>query len=74
MPILYTQNNCKWCGYVKNFLDREGIEYEVRNIDTDDKYKSEVEDMGYMSVPVLKVGEQTVSGFKPADIMKIINA
>ena len=34
--ILYTKNNCKWCSYLKHFLDYNKISYKCKHIEDND--------------------------------------
>jgi len=42
---------------VKEFLTREGLEFEVKDVHQDSEAMSEMVDMGIMSIPVTIVGD-----------------
>ena len=42
---------------MKDFLTREGLEFEVKDIHADSHAMSEMVEMGIMSIPVTLVGE-----------------
>jgi glutaredoxin-like protein NrdH len=65
-PILYTQNGCRPCDMLKNFLQDNDLEVDVRNISENDEYKTEVKALNVMSTPVLVKGSQVLTGYTPA--------
>jgi glutaredoxin len=60
--IVYTSNTCTYCGQAKEYLKENGIAYEERNI-KEPAFRKELMAMGFMSVPVIKIGEEAVLGF-----------
>ena len=60
--IVYTSNTCTYCVQAKGYLKEKGIPYEERNI-KEPAFKKELMAMGFMSVPVIKIGEEPVLGF-----------
>ncbi|WP_163192774.1 glutaredoxin family protein [Clostridium thermarum] len=67
--IVYTSNSCPYCVAVKDYLKQKGVSYEERNV-TKPEYRKELMALGFMSVPVIKIGEDIVKGF---DIKAIDN-
>jgi glutaredoxin-like protein NrdH len=65
--IVYTNPNCVQCEQTKKFLDKEGIEYTVENLQSDDNYEKLVEfvNQGFKSAPIVVTDTETWSGFKP---------
>jgi glutaredoxin-like protein NrdH len=65
--IVYTNPNCVQCEQTKKFLDREGIEYTVENLQSDDNYEKLVEfvNQGFKSAPIVVTDTETWSGYKP---------
>lgn len=65
--IVYTNPNCVQCEQTKKFLDREGIEYTVENLQSDDNYEKLVEfvNQGFKAAPIVVTDTETWSGFKP---------
>ncbi|MDN3015363.1 glutaredoxin family protein [Paenibacillus sp. BSR1-1] len=61
--IVYTTNDCIECTMVKKVLTEEGIPFETRNVSTNPEYQKEVEDYGFLGVPVTVVGNRAVKGF-----------
>lgn len=68
MVITYSKEDCTACVGVKNLLANNGVEYDERNIDKDDKFLEEVTELGYSSVPVTitKEGKEIVGFDLPA--------
>lgn len=60
--IVYTSNTCTYCSHAKEYLKENGIAYEERNI-KEPAYRKELMAMGFMSVPVIKIEDETVLGF-----------
>ena len=65
--IVYTNPNCVQCEQTKKFLDKEGIEYTVENLQSDDDYEKLVDfvNRGFKSAPIVVTDTETWSGFKP---------
>ena len=65
--IVYTNPNCVQCEQTKKFLDKEGIEYTVENLQSDDNYEKLVEfvNQGFKAAPIVVTDTETWSGFKP---------
>lgn len=64
--IVYSQNQCKYCGVVKNYLADKGVQYEERNLNDPEKgteYDVEHMEYGFSSVPVTVIDGVPVVGF-----------
>lgn len=61
--IVYTTNDCIECTMVKRVLEEEGIPFEVRDLSTEANYQKEVEQLGFMGVPVTVLENRAVKGF-----------
>lgn len=57
-----------FCEQAKAFLSREGISYLERAVDLDSKALQELAALGYMTTPVLKIGDAVIVGFDKAKI------
>jgi glutaredoxin-like protein NrdH len=61
--IVYTTQDCIECTMVKKVLSEEGIDFETRDVSTNPEYQKEVEQYGYLGVPVTVVENRAVKGF-----------
>jgi glutaredoxin-like protein NrdH len=61
--IVYTTKDCIECTMVKKVLSEEGIDFETRDVSTNPEYQKEVEQYGYLGVPVTVVEDRAVKGF-----------
>lgn len=69
--IVYTTNDCIECTMVKQVLEQEGITFETRNISSSSVYQKEVEQFGFLGVPVTVVENRAVKGFTN-DLIELI--
>ncbi|WP_078379260.1 glutaredoxin family protein [Sutcliffiella halmapala] len=70
--VVYSAKGCKECEMVKDYLTQEGIDFEVRDILANQVYQQEVENFGFMGIPVTAFANQAVKGFNPGELNKII--
>ena len=65
MMKLYTRTVCPKCMLIKSELNVAGLEgqYEMINIDQDDRAKEKIVNAGFMSVPILEVGGKLIHDF-----------
>lgn len=52
--LVLTQNNCRYCGMVKQFLDNEGAEYQTVNMSEQPEYQDKYDVMGAPTVLLLE--------------------
>ncbi|MBB3131891.1 glutaredoxin [Paenibacillus rhizosphaerae] len=71
--IVYTSTNCPHCRQVKGYLADKGVEFEERNIETNDEYAQQVWDMGVRAVPLTVIGENRVLGMNTTQFEKFLN-
>lgn len=64
---VYTNPNCVQCEMTKKFLDNEGIEYTVENLQAEENYDKLVEfvNQGFKAAPIVVTDTETWSGYKP---------
>ncbi len=63
-PVIYTTPSCFYCKLTKAFFHEKGVEYEEKNVATDEKARQEMVDVsGQMGVPVTVIGDKVVVGF-----------
>jgi glutaredoxin 3 len=64
MVMVYSANWCAFCHAAKDYLDRLGVKYEVRDVEQDPKFAQEaVTKSGQMGIPVLDIGGDIILGF-----------
>lgn len=61
--IVYSTNDCIECTLVKQVLTQAEIPFEERNIAENPKFQAEVEQYGFLGVPVTVYAEKAVKGF-----------
>lgn len=55
--FIYGGTWCPHCTKLKYKLDILGISYQFRNIDENDEWRQEIIDKGFMTIPILKIGD-----------------
>jgi glutaredoxin len=71
--IVFTQQDCPPCVWVKNFLIQRGVQFEERCIDSGlaaareltQKYKSQ-------STPTVVIGEEILVGYDPERLVQLL--
>jgi glutaredoxin len=48
---------------VKEFLSREGVAFEAKNVDEDEQAYTELIAKGYRTIPVTFIGDTVIKGF-----------
>lgn len=70
-PILFTKRGCVPCSNLKRFLLTEtDLDYEEVDVD---KNPQALEEYDIMSVPTLIIRGKRTTGFKPHEVMRLIN-
>lgn len=67
---VYTKPHCSQCDMTKKKLDSLGIPYEVEDL-TEEGNLEAAKALGHTSAPVVVVGEESWSGFRPDRINEI---
>ncbi|MFT4124925.1 MAG: redoxin NrdH [Gordonia sp. (in: high G+C Gram-positive bacteria)] len=62
---VYTKPACVQCNATYKALDKQGLEYEIVDISTDDDARDYVMALGYLQAPVVVAGNDHWSGFRP---------
>jgi glutaredoxin len=70
--LFYTADWCPWCRKAKAHMDREGIDYEPRDIDDPAMLAELVQKTGQQGVPVFDVGGRILTGFDPDRLGQLI--
>ncbi len=68
MVTIYSADWCGFCKMAKNYMDHLGVQYQEKNVETDQTAAMEaVEKSGQMGVPVIDVNGTVILGFdRPA--------
>ncbi len=66
--IVYTATWCGFCHAVKDYLDKKGVQYEDRDVDSNPAWgKEAVDKSGQRGIPVVDIDGKIVVGFdRPA--------
>lgn len=71
--LLYSAEWCGACRKAKTFLDKEGVPYDLLDIDADPRAKEEVRRvLGRVRIPLLDINGTYVAGFSPKQIRKAL--
>lgn len=70
--VIYTSDTCTFCVRAKEYFKENNISYEEKNV-KDPTFRKELMAMGIMSVPVIKIEEETVVGFDEEAIENLLN-
>lgn len=65
---VYSKPLCVQCDATKRALNKAGIPYDLVDITEDDDARAKVEALGYVQAPVVTVGNDHWSGFRPDKI------
>ncbi|MFM9378598.1 glutaredoxin family protein [Gordonia sp. VNK21] len=71
MITVYTQPGCGPCLATKRALDKSNLNYTVVDISQDDEARDYIRSLGYQQAPVVVVGDEHWSGFRPERIKLI---
>lgn len=71
MPIVYSKPNCQKCNLTKMQFERQGVEYQVIDISEDHDARDYVLGLGHLEAPVVVVGDQSWSGYRPERIQAL---
>lgn len=70
--IVYTTQTCPHCRTAKAHLESLGIAYLEKRADIDPEAQREMQAMGAMGVPTLKVNGQVMVGFNPQQLAQML--
>ena len=48
---------------MKEFLSREGVAFQAKNVDEDEEAYAELIQKGYRTIPVTFIGDRVIKGF-----------
>ncbi|BAM47438.1 MAG: glutaredoxin family protein [Amphibacillus sp.] len=70
--IVYSKSGCPECVFTKKFLEEENILYKEKRVDQNKAYLDEVIELGFSSLPVVKIGDQIFSGYQPDKLQTLV--
>jgi glutaredoxin 3 len=71
--IIYTTPSCVYCKMSKDFFQKNGIQYEERNVAVDEKSREEMfAKSRQMGVPVIDVDGTIVIGFDKKNLEMLL--
>ncbi|MGX7104905.1 glutaredoxin-like protein NrdH [Globicatella sanguinis] len=69
---VYSKPNCMQCNFTKNFIIDNDIEAEFIDVTKDEQALAEMKALGYNTMPVVFVNENTHwFGFRPDELKKL---
>ena len=71
MIKVYSKPNCMSCNFAKKYLDDKGVEFKEINVFEDDKALAMLRDKGFSQMPVVDVGGEFHTGFRPDVLAKV---
>ncbi|OHU71365.1 hypothetical protein BKG86_17070 [Mycobacteroides chelonae] len=74
MIIVYTSLVCYRCKAVKRKLDELKVEYREVRADLDAEARDLLLAKGYQEVPITRVGEEWIEGFRPDELAAAVAA
>ncbi len=72
MVTVFSKNNCMQCNMVKKWLVDKAVQFNEINIDDQPQYIEQVKEMGFMAAPIIVKDSLSFSGFRPAELAKLI--
>ncbi len=62
---IYSTSVCHFCNLAKDYFNANGIAYTEHNVGTDAERRKEMMELtGQLAVPVIRVGDEVVVGFR----------
>ncbi|NIZ90857.1 glutaredoxin-like protein NrdH [Kineococcus rubinsiae] len=68
---VYSTPSCVQCKATYRALDKKGLAYEVVDVTQDAQALATVQALGYVQAPVVVVGDEHWSGFRPDRISAV---
>ena len=70
---VYGTESCPQCQGAKQYLKQKGISFEYADVFKDEAAMKELEELGAMSLPVIKCDNTTVMGFNVKMLEEVLN-
>ncbi len=70
---VYSTPTCTYCVAIKNFLEKNDIDYQEVDVSEDEEALKEMkEKTGQMGVPVTEIDDEVIVGFDKKKISKLL--
>lgn len=74
-PIIYSATWCGFCHAAKQYFDKLGVQYEDRDIESNQAYATEsVDKSGQMGIPVIDIDGEIIVGFDRPKIDAVLQS
>ncbi len=70
--VIYTTDWCGYCKKAKKFMRKNKIVFTEYDIEKSARAKREYQSLNGRGVPLIVVGDKTLSGFSPASLMALL--
>jgi len=70
--VIYTTDWCGYCKKAKKFMRKNRIAFTEYDIEKSARAKREYQRLNGRGVPLIVVGDKTLSGFSPASLMALL--
>jgi len=70
--ILYKADWCYWCHVAEDFLRRNKVEFEARDVDEEKNAQEAMKKSGQAGIPVIDVDGQIVVGFNEEKLKELL--
>lgn len=70
---MYTAIGCKACEVAEEFLNNIDVNVIKIDISKDENAVNELRELGFTTIPVIKIGEEYVGKFNSAKIMRLLD-
>ncbi len=71
--LVYSTDTCPWCTKVKDYLDKNNVEYEAFDVGSDREKATEMVDKsGQQGVPVIDIDGKIVVGFNQKKLDELL--
>lgn len=70
--IVYVAEWCPWCHHVTDYLKKNKIKFEARDVDEIKYAKESVKKSGQNGIPVIDIGGEIIVGFDEPKLKKLL--
>ncbi|MGH8011356.1 MAG: glutaredoxin family protein [Candidatus Binataceae bacterium] len=70
--VIYTNIGCSACHQAKDFLARHQVTFVEKNLADDPDARDELLALGFRAVPVIRVNGETMLGFSPTKLRRML--